>query len=152
MKIYEIIACLNSIFIANNNKTRLVTEATVEGKVPTYVCSAMEVINTMSFDSGTRERVKTINLTIVGHNPTPLELDTEFQGALDLIENVGINYENRLDQMNGAWTALGYSSNIKFLSVEVMSRSTNFESDTLAGIVTPHVTQALIKFVYSVTW
>ena len=151
VNLFKIIAVCNEIFKANNNKTRLVSQVGINPKYPVYVANDWNLSEQTGFDAGTNAKIEKGRLIIKYYNPTTTEYDEDFQDALDLIEQKGVGYENRLDQFNGHWKALGYSNQVIFLTVEIVSRGETV-SDNVEGMINPNISEAVLELTFEINW
>ena len=151
VNIFRVIDVCNAIFKANNNPTRLVSQVGTNPKYPLYLASDWQIKEQTGFDAGTNARIEKGTLSIIGHNPTPLDQDEGFQDALDFIEQKGVGYENRVDQFRGHWTNLGYSNQVVFLTVEILSRGESLSENT-DGVINPQGLEAVLELSYEVNW
>ena len=150
--LFKIIQTINAVWKANNNKTILVSQLSTNPKYPSYLAHDLEIKEVAGFDAGTNNRIEKAVLQILGYNETPLDRDQEFQSALDILEQTGVGYRNRLDQINGHWKVLFPASLLRFLSLEVESRGESLDPGTIAGIVNPFVSSARVGMLYQVSW
>ena len=151
MHLEDLLQCFNKIFSDNNKKVKIVADLKVDPRYPIYRAMNLRIDEEKSFDAGTDSRIETALLGVYAEDETQIYQNKEFMSAIEILETRGTGYQDRLDTINGTWTALNLDQNIKFISVDVPSKEDSVEPDP-QKMIAPHVSTVTIAVKYSVKW